>query len=104
MKELEYIQTLDMTLEERKIWEKENMGVAVSTDTDGVIELHKTAWFSTDENLKMISRTGRPALFIALYDSNSEDEIHTLLSDQNIIRRLRDYLNDYLEIYQNTNC
>lgn len=99
MKDLEYIQTLNMCTEEVKEWEKDNMGISVPTDKDGVFEMQKTEWYSTDANLKMIPGTGRPALYIAMYDGNSEDELHTMLSDRADIRRLRDFLNDYLEIY-----
>lgn len=99
MKELEYIQTLNMCTEEVKEWEKDNMGVAVTTDEDGVLELLKTEWYSTDENSELIPESGRPVLCVAMYDGNSEEELCTFLSNRADIRRLRDFLNDYLEIY-----
>ncbi len=102
MKELEYIQTLDMSTQEVKEWEKDNMGVSIPTDTDGVLEMQKTEWYSTDANLKMMPSTGRPVLYIAMYDGNSEEELYAMLSERADIRRLRDFLNNYLEIYSNT--
>lgn len=96
MKELEYIQTLDMCTVEVREWEKDNMGVSIPT-TAGVLEMQKTEWYSTDVNLKMIPSTGRPALYIAMFDSDSEDELYAILANRKDIRHLRDYLNNYLE-------
>lgn len=101
MKELEYIQTLDMCTQEVGEWEKDNMGVSIPTDTNGVLEMKKTEWYSTDANLRIIPGTGRPALYIAMLDGNSEEELYTMISDRADIRRLRDFLNNYLEIHIN---
>lgn len=99
MEELEYIQTLDMSDEEKKEWEVDSTGIAITTDTSGVMEMYKTEWFDTDKESNIISGTEKPTLAIALYDPQLEREIWTAISDRDSLRRLRDYLNDYLEIH-----
>nr|DAH62155.1 MAG TPA: Translation initiation factor IF-2, N-terminal region [Caudoviricetes sp.] len=93
----EYIKTLDMSIEEQEKWEKEEKGCALYGVNEGVIEFSKSYSYPVDKNMNRIPGAEIPDLFIAVKDDFSDSEVCIILSSKNDIRKLRDYLNNYLE-------
>ncbi len=93
---LEYIATADMDLKERCQWEEENCASVTDGDNGGLLELQRT-YYSTDDNGNKIPGSETPTLSIAMCDDTGEDEVYFTVSSKDAIRKLRDYLNNYLE-------
>lgn len=93
----EYVKTVDMSFEEQEEWEKEEKGCAFYGINEGVIEFSKSYSYPVDNNMNRIPGAEIPDLFIAVKDDFSDSEVCIILSSKNDIRKLRDYLNNYLE-------
>lgn len=94
---LEFIQTVDMTAGELAKWEQKVKAVAFHADNGGIIEMQKSCLYSVDKNGCRIPGTESDTLFVAVCDDMGEDEICFTVSSKDEIRKLRDYLNKYLE-------
>ncbi|WP_294476235.1 hypothetical protein [uncultured Bacteroides sp.] len=97
MNRLEYIQTLGMTLEETHKWEKENKGVSVEGGNGALLECYIADFYSTDSNGNLNPDSRHDSLSVSLCSDCSDDELRIYMHDKDEIRRLRDYLNNYLE-------
>lgn len=96
--EAEYMQTVNMaTDEEIQNWESENKGRVIFGDMGGRIELQDAEWWSTDDNLKPTMPTGQHFLRVAACDDVCDTEICLTFTSRDEVRKLRDYLNNYLE-------
>lgn len=93
----EYVKTVDMSIEEQEEWEKEEKGCTLYGVNEGVIEFSKSYSYPVDKNMDRIPGAETPDLFIAVKDDFSDSEVCIILSSKNNIRKLRDYLNNYLE-------
>lgn len=94
---LEFVRTADMTVDERVEWEKASKAVASHADDGGIIEMKKSCLYFVDKNGCKIPGTETDTLFVAVCDDMGEEEISFVVSDKEEIRKLRDYLNNYLE-------
>ncbi|MDB8904245.1 hypothetical protein [Parabacteroides merdae] len=94
---LEFIQTADMTESERIEWENKARAVALHADNGGILEMQKSCLYSVDKNGYRIPETESDTLFVAVCDDMGEDEICFTVSSKDEVRKLRDYLNKYLE-------
>nr|DAN18508.1 MAG TPA: Protein of unknown function (DUF3140) [Bacteriophage sp.] len=94
---LEFIQTVDMTAGELAKWENQSKAVAFHADNGSIIEMQKSCLFSVDKNGCKIPGTESDTLFVAVCDDMGEDEICFTVSSKDEARKLRDYLNKYLE-------
>ncbi len=93
----EYIKTLNMSIDEQEKWEKEEKGCAFYGVNEGVIEFSKSYSYPVDNNMNRIPGAETPDLFIAVKDDFSDSEVCIILYSKDKIRKLRDYLNNYLE-------
>ena len=96
-KKLEYVQTIDMSYDECESWCKKNKACTLDGDSGGKIEIQKSYSYSTDENGNKIIGSETPLLFVSMCDEDAETEFAFSVSDKDDIRKLRDYLNNYLE-------
>lgn len=96
-RELEYIATIDMNFKEKEVWENENCASAIGGDNGEVLEFKKSHYYSTDENGNKVLGSETSTLAIAACDDMGEDEIYITVSSKDEVRKLRDYLNNYLE-------
>ena len=94
---LEFVSTFDMNFKEREIWEEENCACVTESDSCGIFEFQKSHYYSTDENGNKVPGSETPTLSVAVCDDMGEDEIYLTISSKSEIRKLRDYLNNYLE-------
>lgn len=94
---LEYIVTAEMDLNERERWEVKNSASVTDGDNGGLLELQRSYYYSTDDNGNKIPGSEIPTLSIAMCDDMGEEEICFTVSSKDAIRKLRDYLNNYLE-------
>ena len=94
---LEFIQTADMTESERIEWENKVRAVALHADNGGILEMQKSCLYSVNKNGCRIPGTESDTLFVAVCDDMGEEEISFTVSSKDEIRKLRDYLNKYLE-------
>jgi hypothetical protein len=94
---LDYIHTYDMSMEEIERWEKEHDSIALIGASGETIELWPSYSYIVDENHKSIAGTEKPVLVISVCTEDAEEEFMFSMSDKDRIKRLRDYLNDYLE-------
>lgn len=92
----EYVKTVDMNLDEQEKWEEEG-GCVISGSNEGVLELSKSYFYDVDENWDEIPGTRKPCIHIAMLEDDSNSEAFVNILDKNKIRKLRDYLNNYLE-------
>lgn len=96
-KKLEYVQTIDMSYDECESWCEKNKACTLDGDSGGKIEIQKSYYYSTDKNGNKIIGSETPILFVSMCDEDAETEFAFSVSDKNNIRKLRDYLNNYLE-------
>lgn len=94
---LEYVATADMNFPEREKWEAENGACVTEGDNGGIMEFRKSCYYSTDDNGDKVPDSETPTLAIAVCDDMCEKEIYITISSKAEIRKLRDYLNNYLE-------
>lgn len=94
---LEFVQTTDMTVGECIEWEKKAKAVAFHGDNGGILEMQKSCLYSVDKNGCRMPGTESDTLFVAVCDDMSEEEISFTVSSKDEIRKLRDYFNKYLE-------
>lgn len=94
---LDYIHTYDMSMEEIERWEKGHDSIALIGASGETIELWPSYSYIVDENHKPIPGTEKPVLSISACTEDAEEEFMFSMSDKDRIKRLRDYLNDYLE-------
>lgn len=94
---LEFIQTADMTEEERAEWENKAKAVALHADNGSILEMQKSCLYSVDKNGCRIPGSELDTLSVAVCDDMGEDEMCFTVSSKNEARKLRDYLNNYLE-------
>lgn len=96
--ETDYMKTVNMqTDEEIEQWESENFGCVVIDDMGRRMELQDAEWWSTDKNLKPTVPTGQHFLSIAACDDTCETELLLTFTEKDRVRKLRNFLNDYLE-------
>lgn len=94
----EYVKTIYMDFDERREWEKNENGIVIdSCFNEGVLELSKSYSYTVDDNLNRIHGTEKPGLCIAMLGDNGYDEASVFISNKDQVRRLRNYLNNYLE-------
>lgn len=96
-KGLEYVQTIDMSYDECESWCKKNKACILDGDSGGRIEMQKSYSYSTDGGGNKIIGSEIPLLFVSMCDEDAETEFAFSVSDKDDIRKLRDYLNNYLE-------
>lgn len=94
---LECVSTADMNFKEREKWERENEACVTSGDNGGILEFIKSCYYSTDDNGNKIAGSETPVLAIAGCDDMGENEIYFTVSSKEDVRKLRNYLNTYLE-------
>ena len=94
---LDYIHTYDMSVEEIERWEKAHNSIAMIGEFGETIEICPSYSYSVDENHKPIAGTEKQVLVISSCTEDAEEEFMFSMSDKDRIKRLRDYLNDYLE-------
>lgn len=94
---LEYICTSNMNPDEVKEWEKAHKGCAMEGNNGGILEFQKSELYSTDENGRKILGSESETLWVAMCDEVYEEEIGLLFSNKESVRKLRDFLNRYLE-------
>ena len=94
---LRFIQTEDMTLNEFKEWEGKYKTVSVNSDDGAIIEMQKSYVYGIDKKGHKSINHESTALFIAACDNICEKEVTLVLSSKEDVRKLRDYLNRYLE-------
>lgn len=96
--ETDYMQTVNM-LDDEEIeqWESDNFGAVVFSDSGGRVELCKSEWFHTDKDLKPTTKMGQKLLHFAACDCECETEICLTFTTSKQVRKLRNFLNDYLE-------
>lgn len=76
-------------------WEKKNEALAMECD-NGIMELFPTCLRSIDYEELSMPESVTNTLQVSVCDIDEADEI-CLYFGKNDLRRLRDYLNDYLE-------
>lgn len=94
---LRFIQTEDMTLNEVKEWEGKYKTVSVNSDDGAIIEMQKSYVYGIDKKGHKSINHESTALFIAACYNVCEKEVTLVLSSKEDVRKLRDYLNRYLE-------
>lgn len=94
---LEFVSTFDMNFREKEIWENKNGASAIAGDSGGILEFQKSHYYSTDENGNKVPGSETPTLSVAVCDDMGENEIYFTVSSKDEVRKLRDYLNNYLE-------
>lgn len=95
---LEYIATADMNQKQIEEWEKDNNAIAIVLDNGERLEFFPTHLYSPDKNGRPLPGTQIPALTISLCNDDLTEEISgILIRRDDDLRRLRNFLNDYLE-------
>lgn len=96
--ESDYMQTVNMESDEDiNQWENEKSGCVVFDDIGRRMELHKAEWYHQVEEKNELIPTGDEFLSVAVCDDACESEVLLTFSSKDDIRKLRDYLNNYLE-------
>lgn len=96
--ETDYMQTVNMgTDEEIEEWESDNNGCVVIDDIGRRMELRKLEWHRRVEGTNEFIPTKIYFLNVAVCDDACESEVLLTFSSIRDIRKLRDYLNNYLE-------
>lgn len=93
----EYVATYDMNWVDKEEWEKKERGCVIEGDVEGLLELRKSYYYCTDDNGNKIKGSEKSMIFMAMSEENSNSEAYICLSKKDDIRKLRDYLNNYLE-------
>lgn len=94
----EYMQTVNMESDEEiEQWENDNSGCVVFDDMGRRMELHKLEWLRRVEETNELIPTDDEFLHVAVCDDTCEAEVLLTFSSMGDIRKLRDYLNNYLE-------
>lgn len=94
---LDYIHTYDMSMEEIERWEKEHNSIVLIGASGETIELLPSYSYIVDDDYKPVPGTEKPVLSISACTEDAGEEFMFSMSDKDSIKRLRDYLNDYLE-------
>ena len=94
---LEFIETFDMNFAETEKWEKSNNAVAVQFDNGGRLECLPTWLYSPDKDMKPIPGSEQKALIVSVCDEDAIAEISMIITGNKELRKLRDFLNLYLE-------
>lgn len=96
--ESDYMQTVNMESDKDiNQWENEKSGCVVFDDIGRRMELHKAEWYHQVEGKNELIPTGDEFLSVAVCDDACESEVLLTISSKDDIRKLRDYLNNYLE-------
>lgn len=94
----EYMQTVNMESDEEiEQWEINNSGCVVFDDMGRRMELHKLEWLHRVEETNELIPADDEFLHVAVCDDTCETEVLLTFSSTGDIRKLRDYLNNYLE-------
>lgn len=98
LKNPEYMQTVNMKSDEEiEQWENDNSGCVVFDNMGRRMELHKPKWLREVEETNELIHIGDKFLNVAVCDDAYETEVLLAFSSMDGIRKLRDYLNNYLE-------
>lgn len=93
----EFMQTVGMESQDIERWESEKLGTAIISDNGGRIELTKEEWYYTDKEMNPTVPSGENFLRIAACDELCETELCLTFTSKEDVRKLRNYLNEYLE-------
>lgn len=94
----DYMQTINMESDEEiEQWENDNSGCVVFDDMERRMELYKLEWLHGVEETNELIPTDNEFLNVAVCDDVCEAEVLLTFSSMGDIRKLRDYLNNYLE-------
>lgn len=90
---LRHMQTVNMeSVEEIQDWERDCEGLVIQSDSGGVLELSRI------ERICKANSCREYFLNVAACDDEYETGLCLAFSSKNEVRRLRDYLNTYLEV------
>lgn len=94
----EFMQTVAMEPKDIELWESEKPGIAIIADDGGRIELTKEEWYYADKEMNPTVPSGENFLRIAACDEVCETELCLTFTSKEDVRKLRNYLNNYLEL------